>query len=133
MTADAFTEVYPEALSPVAIEAKLRWLVSELTRSQQALATMRDAEVKAIHDYKHAYRREILSSECPKVVRGGTTTAERDAWVDDRCAQQEFDRDIATAAREAAADHLRVVVTQSSIAQSLGRSVDSAYRTAGHS
>lgn len=110
-------------LTPPQIEAKLRSLVNDLTRSQLVLARARDAEVDAKHVYEVHRRRAMLSEDCPRVARGGTTTAERDAWVGAQAADAERDYDIKTAAREAAQDHLRTLTTQSNLVMALSRSV----------
>jgi hypothetical protein len=65
------------------------------------------------------------------VTRGGYTTAERDAWVDDQVAGLRFDYDRATVVREAAQDRLRVLLAQAEIVRSLGASVRTAYEMAG--
>ena len=120
-----------EPLTPVAIEAKLRTLVNDLALSQTELARARDAEVDAKHTFEAAHRRAMLSKDCPKVTRGGWTTAERDAWVDDQAAEQERAYDIAVARREAAADHLRTLRDQAMLVMALGKSVQASYSLAG--
>lgn len=120
-----------EPLTPAAIEAKLRWLVSELTRAQQTLARARDAEVDAKHALHAARRRALLSGECPKVSRNGWTTSERNAWVDDRVAELQLAYDRSVIVRESAQDHLRVLRDQAEIVRSLGASVRQAYEMAG--
>ena len=121
----------PETLTPVDIERRLRSLVNDLTRAQLALAQARDIEVDAKHALGRARRRALLSDKAPKVSRGGATTAERDAWVDDQVADLYFAYDKATVARESAQDHLRVLRDQAEIVRSLGASVRQAYELAG--
>ena len=99
----------PEPLTPLAIESKLRQLVTELTRAQSSLALARDLEVDAKHAWERARRRALLSEKSPKVTRGGYTTAERDAWVDDQVTDLRFAYDRAVVTRESAQDHLRAV------------------------
>ena len=120
-----------EPLTPVDIERRLRSLVNDLTRAQQALAQARDIEVDRKHELGRERRRALLATERPKVARGGFTTAERDAWVDERVAVQQFDYDKAVVARESAQDHLRVLRDQAEIVRSLGASVRQAYEMAG--
>ena len=120
-----------EPLTPLAVEMRLRQLVNDLTRAQIVLREARDAEVDARHQYDRARRRELLSEKSPKVTRGGFTTAERDAWVDNQCSDLKFDADKATVVREAAQDRLRVLLAQSEIVRSLGASVRQAYELAG--
>ncbi len=121
----------PEPLTPLAVEAKLRNLVSELTRAQIALRQARDQEVDRRHDYDRAKRRALLSEKSPKVTRGGYTVAEQTAWVDSECSDLKYDADKATVVREAAQDHLRVLLAQAEIVRSLGASVRQAFDMAG--
>lgn len=118
-------------LTPVAVEAKLRSLVTELSRAQKALADTRDVEVEAKHTYESQHRAWLLSDDCPAVTRGGVTTAERDAWVAAKVGAEQHAYAVAEAARKAAEDHLRVVRDQASVVQTLARSVQQAYSAAG--
>lgn len=117
--------------TPIEIESRLRGLVTELTQAQGALADQRDAEVRAKHAYEAERRKALLSDECPKVTRGGWTTTERDAWVDEQVKDVRWRFDLATVRREAAQDHLRVLRDQAEIVRSLGASVRQAYEVAG--
>lgn len=126
MNADA-----TDPLTPVAIESKLRQLVNDLTRAQAQLRQARDVEVATKHAYERAERAAMLSAECPKVTRGGYTTAERDAWVQEQAADLREKYEIAEATRKAAEDHLRTVRDQSMIVMALGKSVNAAYAMAG--
>lgn len=117
--------------TPVEIEARLRALVTELTQAQTALADQRDAEVRAKHAYEAERRKVLLSEDCPKVTRGGWTTTERDAYVDEQVKDARWKYDLATVRREAAQDHLRVVRDQAEIVRSLGASVRTAFEFAG--
>jgi hypothetical protein len=121
----------PEPLTPLAVEQKLRHLVTELSRAQASLRQARDLEVDKRHDYDRAKRRALLSEKSPKVTRGGYTVAEQTAWVDSECADLKFDADKATVVREAAQDHLRVLLAQAEIVRSLGASVRQAFDMAG--
>jgi hypothetical protein len=120
-----------EPLSPIDIERKLRSLVSNLTVAQSGLRDDRDAEVAAKHVYERIHRRAMLSDECPKVTRGGYTTAERDAWVDEKSAEAREAYEIAEARRKAAEDHLRTLRDQSMVVATLAKSVHLAYSMAG--
>ena len=66
-------------LTPLDIERRLRGLVTDLTRAQQALRQARDLEVDARHEYDRARRKALLSEKSPKVTRGGYTVAEQSA------------------------------------------------------
>ncbi|MER5420387.1 hypothetical protein [Streptosporangium roseum] len=117
--------------TPIGVESRLRHLVTALTQAQIALAKKRDEEVAAKHAYQAARRRAIFSPDSPKVTRGGYTTADRDAWVDEKAANEHVQYDVAVAAREAAQDHLRVVRDQAMVVMSIGSSVRTAYNVAG--
>jgi hypothetical protein len=118
-------------LTPAQIEAKLRRLVNDLALAQSALREARDAEVDAKHAYEAKSRKALLSDECPKVTRGGFTTAERDAWVSEQAAAEEKVYDLAEARRKAAEDYLRTLRDQSMIVMALGKSVQAAFSLAG--
>lgn len=60
-----------EPLTPVAVEAKLRQLVNDLSRAQAALAQARDLEVDARHEYDRARRRALLSDKSPRSPAAG--------------------------------------------------------------
>ena len=122
-----------DALTPVEVESKLRTLVNDLGRARVTLAQARNLEVDAKHEWDRARRRAMLGDKSPKVTRGGYTTAERDAWVDDQVSDLRFEFDKATVTREAAQDHLRVLMAQAEIVRSLGASVRQAYEMAGTS
>ncbi len=118
-------------LTPVAIEQKLRSLVTDLTRAQLGLQEARDREVTAKHAYQATHRRAMFSPECPKPGRGGPTVDERNAWVDEQACGEQRAYDIAEAARKAAEDHLRTLRDQSMIVAVLAKSVHQAYNLAG--
>jgi len=123
--------VTADLTTPVGIESKLRDLVTDLAGAQQALARVRDEEVRAKHAYEAVRRAALLSEECPKVARGTVTTAERDAWVDEQTKRECWLYELAEAKREAAQDHLRTVRDQAMIVMSLNNSVRTAYNVAG--
>ncbi len=116
-------------LTPVMVESKLRSIVTELTRAQQNLSAERDVEVEAELAWKAAYRKAMFAA--PAVTRGGVTTAERDAHVEEACAGEYRVFRLAEARRKAAEDHLRVTRDQGVLCASLAKSVDTAYRMAG--
>ena len=119
------------ALTPVSAEKRLVALDTAMTQAELALRRARDTEVTKKHEYEAAKRRAFLSAECPKPTRGGHTVADRDVWVDDRCADEQRAYDIATAAREGALDHHRTVRDQAMVAMALLRSVTTAYNVSG--
>jgi hypothetical protein len=123
--------VTADTLTPVTVESKLRQLVNDLGRARVTLGQARDLEVDAKHEWDRARRKAILSDKSPKVTRGGYTTADRDAWVDDQVGDLRFAYDKATVTRESAQDHLRVLMVQAEVVRSLGASVRQAYDLAG--
>lgn len=120
-----------EPLTPVEVERQIRWIANQLTRVQADLRDARDEEVHAKHTFEREHRRALLSGDCPKVARGGYTTAERDAWVDERCAQVREAYELAEVKRKAAEEHLRTLYQQGTLAATLAKSVGQAYRMAG--
>lgn len=120
-----------EPLTPVEVERQIRWTQNQMTRAQAKLRDARDEEVAAKHAFERAHRRALLSGECPKVTRGGWTSAERDAWVDEQCAEEREAYEVAEVARKAAEDHLRTLYQQGTLAATLAKSVHQAYATSG--
>ena len=122
-----------EPLTPADCEQRLRALVNAMTRAQSELRDARDTEVNLRHEYEAAKRRAFLSADCPKPTRGGHTVADRDVWVDDRCADEQRAFDIATTRREAARDYLNVIRDQATVVMALLRSVNTAFSLSGTS
>lgn len=120
-----------EPLTPVAVERKLRQIFNDMSRAQNVLSEARDIEVAAKHGYERAHRMAMLSDACPKVTRGGYTTAERDAWVDEKCSILRQAYEVAEARRKAAEEHLRTLYQQGTLAAVLAKSVHQAYAMSG--
>lgn len=118
-------------LTPLDCERKLRAIVNEMTRAQNALRVARDKEVDLKHRYQAAKRVAFASPECPKPSRGGYTVADREVWVDGQCAAEERAYDDAVADREDARDHLNTVRDQATSVQSLLRSTWKAFDLSG--
>lgn len=125
------SETEMEPLTPVAVERKLRRIYNDMTGAQKVLAEARDIEVTAKHAYERAHRGAMLSDQCPKVARGGYTTAERDAWVDEQCTILRQTYEVAEVRRKAAEDHLRTLFQQGTLAAVLAKSVHQAYAMSG--
>lgn len=104
-----------------------------LAAAELELKRSRDAEVDAKHTYEAARRRAMLSKDCPKVTRGGITTAERDAWVEDQAADEEMQFQVAEVRRQSAKDHYETINTQAMLAMAILRSIDTAFNIAGRS
>lgn len=96
-----------EQLRPDQIEEKLRDLVNSMTRAEFKLRAARDAETDAEILYRAAHRKAMLSDKCPVVSRSAHTTAYRDAWVEEVCADEWQAYRLAQTACEAAKDHVR--------------------------
>jgi hypothetical protein len=111
-----------EVLSPAQIEDKIRQCVSDLTRADET-----DAEIA----YRAAHRQAMLAADAPKVTRGGYTAAEREAWVDQQCAEQWVTYRRAQTAREAAVDHARTVRDITSAVQSVASLIRASFSLAG--
>lgn len=122
-----------ESLSPAQIEQKLRQCVTELTRAEQQLRAARDSEVSAELAYRKAHRRALLAPDSPKVSRGGFTVTERDAWVEESCADQFEAYRLAQVTCQAAQDHVRTVRDIASTVQSISALVRQAFSMAGQS
>lgn len=120
-----------EPLTPVDSERQLRWVLNALTRATFDLRETRDFEVATKHVFERARRLAMLGNDCPKVARGGYTTAERDAWVDGQCADEREEYELAEVKRKAAEDHLRTLREQSMVMAALAKSVNRAYDMAG--
>lgn len=118
-------------MSPIDLEVSLRKAVTELTRSEQALKDARNTETDAEITYQRAYRRALLSRRCPRVERGGVTVAERDAWVQQECAQEWEAWQVAKTACKAAEDHQRMTRDVTSVYQTIAGLTKTAMSLAG--
>lgn len=103
------------------VQDRLFSVHQDLTASQRALRTARDAEVEAAAALRVGRARAFLDPECPRPKRGenGVTVAERDTWVDNRTHDLWLAHAVAEATRKAAEDALRVTRDQGSVVQSL--------------
>lgn len=120
-------------LTPVDIERRLVQLTTQITQAQQELRLARDNETEADIRLKKARLIAANHDGCPKVVRGSTTVAERESWIDDYCIAEWSDFRRATTSREIAQDSLRAVLAVAEVVRSLGSSVRTAYSLAGAS
>lgn len=118
-------------MAPHQIEQHLRSCVTELTKSEQQLASARDVEVEAEQVYQAAKRQAMLSPECPRVERGSVTVADRDAWVEEQCASEWADYRAAQVTLQAAQDHQRTVRDVTSTYQSIASLCRTALSLAG--
>jgi hypothetical protein len=116
--------------TPAGAEAKLAAFGEELDKARQLLTVARDAEMTAKELRDEAWRKAMLSDECPKVgVFAGvrTTVAMQEAWVASQIAEQDWLLHRATLARKEAADKFRTIAAQASYWQTLTKSVANSY------
>jgi hypothetical protein len=121
----------PQPWTPVDAEMRLRAIDEALDAAVEAVKHARDTEVARYGDYKAARRVALLSGECPKVTRGGYTTAERDAWVDIRAEKAEKVYERAKADREDAVDEMFKLKDQAMVVGKISDLVRQAYAVAG--
>lgn len=120
-------------LTPVDIERRLVQLTSQITQAQQVLRDARDVETEADIALHKARLVASHSEQCPKPVRGGTTVAERDEWIERQTFTEWSAYRRAVTSREIAQDSLRSVLAVAEVVRSLGSSVRTAYSMAGAS
>ena len=128
MTEDyAPVEPAREPLTPIQIEAALTNLYNAVSANQIMLMRLRTQEMDAKIGYEKAHLTATLHPDCPKVVRGGTTVAERDDWI----RFQEFDEyeayEQAKKRVRNCRDYMDMLQQQCSLVQSMNKSVVAAY------
>lgn len=112
--------------TPPGAEAALANLADDLDDAREHLRRARDREVAAKHARDAARRQARFSPDFrkPGVYDGvRITVAEAEDWLDDQVADEDLTHELAKAARQAAADHLRTLGQQLSAQQSISRSV----------
>lgn len=122
---------YMDALSLEDSKRHHQWVLRAMFVAKKQLEAARNHEVEMRKAFKSAKRRAQLSSERPKVSRGGWTTAEQAAWVEQRVEKEEFDYDVAKSVREAAEDQLDTLRSQSITIGSLAKLVQKIQDVAG--
>ncbi|WP_045740909.1 hypothetical protein [Actinoplanes rectilineatus] len=131
MSAEPWADVEFESWTPNDAEKALRWVLRAMLAAQRGLAEARDAEVAAKHVYESAKRRAFFHDDCPKPARGGFTVADRDAFIERETAEHRETYELATAAKEAAQDHLRTLNSQSVVLSALAKNVQQTYAVVG--
>ena len=117
--------------TPPGAEAALQTFSDDLEPARIELREAADAEVEAELTRDAARRKWLLSDECPQTGSFGgvrVTVAYRDAWVDDKIADEERAFRLAREPRKAAAKRLDILGKQGSFSQTLAKSVDGSYR-----
>jgi hypothetical protein len=117
--------------TPVDAEMRLRAIDAALDAAVEAVKRTRDTEVQRYGAYKDVRDAAMLSDQCPKVIRGGCTTAERDAWVSRESAKAEREYEQAKKDREDAIDDMFKLKDQGAIIGKVSDLVRQAYATAG--
>lgn len=117
--------------TPPGAEAALDDLIGQLEEARGALEQARNDEVAAKHALGAAKRRWMFDTDCPRVARDAHTVAYREAWIEDRVADEQLAFDLAVARRQAARDHHETLRAQISAQQSIARSVGTTYAGLG--
>lgn len=120
-----------EDLTPAKCDEISRKIFNAVAHAQSALRLARKQEVKKKRLHKRARVRLTLAGDCPKVARNGYTTAERDAWVDQKSDSEEFAYEVAKVERESCQDYVAGLRDQGMLIATLGKSVQQAYGMAG--
>lgn len=120
-------------LNPLDVENKLRCCIRDLGEAEQMLAEARDNETAADIEYQRAWRKAMLSPDCPVPNRSDVTVAFRDAWVQERCAPEWEALRFAQVATKSAEDHMRTVREVTSATQTIASGMRSAMSLAGYS
>lgn len=122
---------YVDPLSLMESQRQQRWALRAMWDAKNQLAAVRNDEVEAEAAYLSARRRMFFNADCPVVVRGGVTVADRDAWVDEQVADLEQKWKLAKAATQAAKDHLDTVRAQAMVIGGLARTTQQIHGVAG--
>jgi hypothetical protein len=122
---------YVDPLSLMDSQRQQRWALRAMWEAKKLLASTRDEEVEAETAYLSARRRAFFHVDCPVVVRGGVTTAERDAWVDDQVGDLEAKWKLAKAATQAAKDHMDTLRAQAILIAGLAKTTQQIHAGAG--
>ncbi|MFI6228566.1 hypothetical protein ACIBCR_14795 [Micromonospora echinospora] len=117
--------------TPDQAENALRWVLRAMYDASKALKASRDAEVDAKHAFEKARREAFFSPDCPKPERGGYTVADREAHIERATASERQAYELASAAKEAAQDHLRTLNSQSVVLAALSKNVNQTYNVVG--
>ena len=113
--------------TPVSARARVLKYGGLLTQAEIALKRARDKELQTERAYRRAQTLAQLSRNAPKVERGGSTVADKKAWVDQAVEDDLFAFEAAKVERQAAFDHYQRVDKQASLAQSILKSIDAAF------
>lgn len=118
-------------MTPVDIEREINRLKNATAGVYGDLRQARVDEIDAKHRLKRANVFAINRVDCPRVSRTGVTVADRDAWLYEQIADEEYAADMAEVSRKNAEDAVRELQLQASLTQTEARSVFQAYAVAG--
>ncbi len=118
-------------LTPAQVETRMIRSINDLTEAQSELAKHRDSLTEAEIVLEKARVTAAHDPDCPMPVRGGTTVAERDAWIRAKVMPEWEAWKRAETARDIAQDAIRTQYAVTSTVQSIARSVQQAYALAG--
>jgi hypothetical protein len=122
---------YVDPLSLLDSQRQQRWALRAMWTATKALAEARDEEVNAEAEYLSARRRMFFHEDCPVPVRGATTVADRDAWVDRQVEDAEIKWKLAKAATQAAKDHMDTLRASSVLISALAKTTLQIHSAAG--
>jgi len=123
----SFDDVDERDENPVKARARVVRYGSMLIEAELDLKRARHAELEAEKAYRRAYAAAMLSGEAPTVERGGATVADKQAWVEVKTDGPKWEWEGAKVQRQAAWDHYQRVDKQAGLAQSILKSIDSAF------
>jgi hypothetical protein len=122
---------YVDPLSLLDSQRQQRWALRAMWEATKALAESRDLEVNAEAEYLSARRRMFFDANCPVVVRGGVTVADRDAWVDQQVEDYETKWKLAKARTQAGKDHMDTLRASSVLISSIAKTTQQIHGAAG--
>lgn len=122
---------YVDPLSLMDSQRQQRWALRAMWEAKKQLALARDDEVECEAAYLSARRRAFFNPDCPVVVRGGVTVADRDAWVDQQVEDLETKWKLAKAATQAAKDHMDTLRAQAILIAGLAKTTQQIHAGAG--
>ena len=115
------TETVPQ--TPNEVEALLHRACERLEQLRVELVAAREAELEAKKAYERAKVTATLDPWCPRVERGGTTVAERQAWIDERVLDDLLALEGAKSLRVIANEALHSAHKELEALQSIGASI----------
>jgi hypothetical protein len=122
---------YVNPLSLIESQKFQRWVLRAMWDATGDLKAVRDAEVEAEAVYLSARRRAYFDENCPVVVRGGVTTAEREAWVEREVEDVEQKWKLAKSTTQAAKDRMDTIRSQAVLISALAKTTSLIHSTAG--